>query len=119
MRPVSRQPKGMVFTFIDLGPRLIAVTKHDALGGPYHRNGTAIADSMKAMRGSPEEARALILKHRSDYLLICPHMNQATIFRSQAPQGFYAQLERGARFPWLRPIDLGKDSPLKMWRVVR
>jgi hypothetical protein len=119
MRPVSRQPKGMVFTFIDLGPRLIAVTKHDALGGPYHRNGTAIADSMKAMRGSPEEARALILKHRSDYLLICPHMNQATIFRSQTPQGFYAQLERGARFPWLQPIDLGKDSPLKMWRVVR
>ena len=34
----------MVFTFIDLGPRLIAVTQHDALGGPYHRNGMAIAD---------------------------------------------------------------------------
>lgn len=119
MRPVAKQPKGMVFTFIDLGPRLIAVTRHDALGGPYHRNGVAIADSMKAMRGTPEQARALILKHRSDYLLICPHMNQATIFRAQAPRGFYAQLERGARFPWLQPIDLGKDSPLKMWRVLR
>jgi hypothetical protein len=119
MRPVAKQPKGMVFTFIDLGPRLIAVTKHDALGGPYHRNGQAIADSMNAMRGTPEQARALILKHRSDYLLICPHMNQATIFRAQARRGFYAQLERGARFAWLQPIDLGKDSPLKMWRVVR
>ncbi|UUR07534.1 AcrB/AcrD/AcrF family protein [Sphingomonas glaciei] len=119
MRPVARQPKGMVFTFIDLGPRLIAVTKHDALGGPYHRNGMAIADSMNAMRGSPEQARALILKHRSDYLLVCPHMNQATIFRAQAPRGFYSQLERGAQFPWLQPIDLGKDSPLKMWRVMR
>lgn len=119
MRPVARQPKGMVFTFIDLGPRLIAVTKHDALGGPYHRNGVAIADSMNAMRGTPEQARALILKHRSDYLLICPHMNQATIFRAQAPRGFYAQLERGASFTWLQPIDLGKDSPLKMWRVLR
>ena len=119
MRPVARQPKGMVFTFIDLGPRLIAVTKHDALGGPYHRNGMAIADSMNAMRGSADQARSLILKHRSDYLLVCPHMNQATIFRAQAPRGFYAQLERGAQFPWLQPIDLGKDSPLKMWRVVR
>ena len=119
MRPVAKQPPGMVFTFIDLGPRLIAVTKHSALGGPYHRNGMAIADSMNAFRGSPEQARALILKHRSDYLLICPHMNQATIFRAQAPRGFYAQLERGATFPWLQPIDLGKDNPLKMWRVVR
>jgi hypothetical protein len=119
MRPVAKQPKGMVFTFIDLGPRLIAVTKHNALGGPYHRNGEAIADSMIAMRGSPEVARALILKHRSDYLLVCPHMNQATIFRVKAPRGFYAQLERGGRFPWLQPIDLGKDSPFKMWRVVK
>lgn len=102
-----------------MGPRLIAVTKHSALGGPYHRNGQAIADSMNAFRGSPEQARALIAKHRSDYLLICPHMNQATIFRGQAPRGFYAQLERGAQFPWLQPIELGKDSPLKMWRVVR
>ena len=45
-------------------------------------------------------------------------MNQATIFRAQAPRGFYAQLERGASFPWLQPIDLGKDNPLKMWRVL-
>ncbi|WP_300973418.1 AcrB/AcrD/AcrF family protein [Sphingomonas sp. LHG3406-1] len=118
MRPVAKQPKGSVFTFIDLGPRLIAVTKHDALGGPYHRNGQAIADSMNAFHGSPEQARTLIAKHRSDYLLICPHMNQATIFRARSPKGFYAQLERGATFPWLQPIDLGKDSPLKMWRVV-
>lgn len=119
MRPVARQPKGMVFTFIDLGPRLIAVTHHDALGGPYHRNGQAIADSMNAFRGTPEQARALIMKHRSDYLLVCPHMNQATIFTARTPKGFYAQLEKGATFPWLQPIDLGPDSPLKMWRVVR
>jgi len=119
MRPVARVPKGNVFTFIDLGPRLIVVTHHSALGGPYHRNGQAIADSMNAFRGTPEQARALITRHASDYLLICPHMNQATIFRSQAPSGFYAQLENGARFDWLEPIDLGTDSPLTMWRVRR
>src|SRR5205823_7719128 len=37
--PVALQPKGMVFTFVDLGPRLIAVTHHEAVTGPYHRNG--------------------------------------------------------------------------------
>jgi MFS family permease len=119
MRPVARQPRGNVFTFIDLGPRLIAVTHHSTIGGPYHRNGDAIAASMKAFRGTPEQARAIITRHRSDYLLTCPHMNQATIFSAAAPKGFYAQLERGATFDWLQPIDLGKDSPLRMWRVVR
>jgi hypothetical protein len=45
-------------------------------------------------------------------------MNQATIFRAQAPNGFYARLERGEQFPWLEPVELGPDSPLKMWRVI-
>ena len=35
------------------------------------RNGEAIAASMKAFRGSPEQARAIITRHRSDYLLTC------------------------------------------------
>ena len=29
LRPVALQPKGVVFTFVDLGPRLITVTHHD------------------------------------------------------------------------------------------
>lgn len=117
MRPVAKQPKGNIFTFIDLGPRVITVTHHSAIGGPYHRNGEAIVASMRAFRGSPEEARAIMLRHASDYLLVCPHMNQATVFRAHAPRGFYARLERGERFDWLEPIDLGADSPLRMYRI--
>ena len=48
LRPVALQPKGVVFTFVDLGPRLITVTHHDAITGPYHRNGQQIADVMNA-----------------------------------------------------------------------
>ena len=48
MQPVALQPKGIVFTFVDLGPRLITVTHHDAIIGPYHRNGQQIADVMNA-----------------------------------------------------------------------
>ena len=40
-RPVARQPRGMVLTFVDLGPRLITVTPHNAIAGPYHRNAAA------------------------------------------------------------------------------
>jgi hypothetical protein len=116
--PVALQPKGMVFTFIDLAPRLITVTHHDSVTGPYHRNGQQIADVMNAFRGSAEQAHRIIAKYDSDYLLTCPHSSTTTIFTSEAPKGFYVQLERGKVPDWLQPVPLPKDSPFKMWRVV-
>jgi hypothetical protein len=118
MRPVALQPKGIVFTFVDLGPRLITITHHDAITGPYHRNGEQIADVMNAFRGSADQAHRLITKYRSNYLLTCPNSSTTTIFMSEAPKGFYGQLERGQVPNWLQPLQLPKDSPFKMWRVV-
>jgi hypothetical protein len=118
LRPIALEPKGMVFTFIDLGPRLIAVTHHDAVGGPYHRNGQQIADVMNAFRGSAEQAHRLIGKYHSDYLLTCPKSSTTTIFMSETPKGFYAQLEHGQVPDWLQPVKLPKNSPFKMWSVV-
>ena len=34
LRPVAQQPRGRVLTFVDLGPRLVTVTHHDAVAGP-------------------------------------------------------------------------------------
>ena len=118
MRPVALQPKGVVFTFVDLGPRLITVTHHDAIIGPYHRNGQQIVDVMSAFRGDVEQAHRLIAKYHSDYVLTCPKSSTTTIFMSETPKGFYGQLEAGRVPNWLQAVDLGKDSPFKMWRVV-
>ena len=120
LAPVGRQPKGIVFSFVDLGPRLISVTRHDAIAGPYHRNDRAIADVMNAFRGDEAQARRIIVDgYRSDYLLVCPNMSTATIFQADAPKGFYMQLIKGRVPGWLTPIDLGPKSPLLMWKVVR
>ncbi|MFC7536381.1 AcrB/AcrD/AcrF family protein [Sphingomonas sp. GCM10030256] len=118
MRAVARQPKGMVFTFVDLAPRIISVTHHNSVAGPYHRNGQAILDTMLLFRGSADQARTIAARYRADYLLICPNMSQATVFMAGAPQGFYGQLQRGQVPGWLQPVDLGKGSPLRMWRIV-
>jgi hypothetical protein len=118
MKPVALQPKGVVFTFVDMGPRLITVTHHDAIIGPYHRNGEQIADVMNAFRGDADQAHRLIAKYHSNYLLTCPKSSTTTIFMSEVPKGFYGQLEAGRVPNWLQRVDLGKDSPFKMWRVV-
>ena len=120
LAPVARQPRGIVFSFVDLGPRIISVTKHDAIAGPYHRNDRAIADVMNAFRGDEAQARRIIAgDYGSHYLLVCPNMSTATIFQSETPNGFYMQLVRGRVPGWLIPVDLGANSPFLMWRVVR
>ena len=117
MRPVAKLPAGTIFTFADLSPRLITVTHHRAIAGPYHRNGEAILDSMMLFRGSPDNARALLAKYRADYLMTCPMFSQATVYSAETPKGFYVQLEQGQVPNWLEPVDLGPKSPLKLWRV--
>ena len=119
LRPIARQPKGIIFTFVDFGPRIIAMTHHDAIAGPYHRNDRAIADSMLAFRGDAAQAHRIVADtYHANYLLICPDQSSATIFMAEAPKGFYVQLARGEVPPWLAPVDLGPNSPWKMWRVV-
>ena len=118
LHPVALQPKGLVITFVDLGPRLIAVTHHDAITGPYHRNGQQIADVFNFWRGSESQAHQLASKYRANYVLSCPDSSTTTIFTAETPKGFYAQLERGRVPAWLVTVPLPKDSPYRMWKVV-
>ena len=117
IRPVARLPATTIFTFVDLGPRLITVTHHKAVAGPYHRNGDAILDVHHAFGGTPEAARAIMLRHGATLLLTCPNMSEATVHQARHKTGFYSRLVKGERFDWLTPIPLPRDSPLKLWRI--
>jgi hypothetical protein len=95
------------------------LTHHDAIAGPYHRNGPAILDVHKAFRGSVDHAHATVLRRGVDYVLICPNLSEATVYMAEAPKGFYAQLAAGRVPPWLDPVALPAKSPYRMWRVRR
>ena len=117
LRPIALLPKATIFTFVDLGPRLITMTHHNAIAGPYHRNGDAILDVQHAFRGSADAAHAIIKRHGATLLLICPNLSESTIYRVQNPRGFYVQLARGDVPAWLSPVALPVSSPYKLWRV--
>ncbi|WP_076068824.1 hypothetical protein [Sphingomonas montana] len=118
LRPIARIPTATVLTFVDFGPRLIAMTHHRAIAGPYHRNQTAILDVIKAFRGTPDNARATMARHGATLLLICPGMSESTIYNAEAKGGFYWQLARNRVPAWLVPVPLPKGSPFKLWRRV-
>ncbi len=117
MRPIARIPRTTIFTFVDLGPRLIVLTHHDAIAGPYHRNGDAILDTHHAFGGTPQVAHAIMLRHGATLLMTCPNMNESTVYRARNPNGFYAQLAAGRKFDWLEPVPLPGESPLLLWRI--
>jgi hypothetical protein len=118
LHPIALQPKGVVMTYVDLGPRLITLTHHDAIAGPYHRNGQQIVDVMKFWRGSADQAHQIAAKYHANYVLSCPNSSTTTIFTSETPKGFYVQLQTGQVPNWLVPVQLPKDSPYRMWKVV-
>ncbi|MBO9713050.1 AcrB/AcrD/AcrF family protein [Sphingomonas sp.] len=110
-------PAATMFTHVDLGPRLITITHHNGVAGPYHRNGRAILDVHHAFTGTPEAFRPIAWAHRAQYLLLCPNMSETTIYRARARNGFYAQVARGRVPYWLEPVDLPKGSPFRLWKI--
>ncbi len=117
MQPLNRYPAQTIFTFVDLGPRLIVTTHHNAVAGPYHRNGDAILDVQHAFSRSPEEFRAIAKRHGATLLLVCPNMAESTVYRARNPGGFYDQLARGKVPAWLEPLPLPKKSPFRLFRI--
>jgi len=117
MKPIAALPATTIFTFVDLGPRLITVTHHKAIAGPYHRNGDAILDVHHAFDGDPARARTIMLKHGATLLMTCPNMNESTVYRARSPNGFYSRLAKGERFNWLVPVPMPAGSPLLVWKI--
>ena len=117
MAPLDRYPAQTVFTFVDLGPRLITLTRHRAIAGPYHRNGEAILDVQHAFGRSPDEAHAIMRRHGATLLLVCPDMAESTVYRARNPGGFYDRLARGERPAWLTPLPLPAGSPFRLFRI--
>ncbi|MEQ1548612.1 MAG: AcrB/AcrD/AcrF family protein [Chakrabartia sp.] len=119
LRPITQLPAATILTFVDLGPRLITVTHHNAIAGPYHRNGAAIIDVHHAFDGTADEARTIARKHGATLVLICPNFAESTIYRTRSPKGFYVQLAKGQVPDWLTPVPLPTNSPFMLWRVVQ
>ncbi|MCU6454653.1 AcrB/AcrD/AcrF family protein [Sphingomonas sp. A2-49] len=117
LKALDRYPAQTIFTFVDLGPRVITVTHHNAIAGPYHRNGDAILDVQHAFGGSADQAHAIIRRHGATMLMLCPNHSESTNYRARDPGGFYDQLAHGEVPAWLTPLPLPGDSPLRLFRV--
>ncbi|WP_174274823.1 AcrB/AcrD/AcrF family protein [Sphingomonas bacterium] len=119
LKPIAALPATTILTFVDLGPRLISVTHHSAIAGPYHRGGAEILDVQHSFRAAdPEVAHAVMRRHGATLLLLCPGLSESTVYQSENPGGFYTQLRDGKVPGWLAPMPLPAYSPFKLWKLV-
>lgn len=118
MRMLDRTlPPSTLFTHVDLGPRLITMTRHKGIAGPYHRNERAILDVHHAFTGKPEAFRGIAQRYGAQYLLVCPNIAESTVYRAREKDGFYGQLAQGKVPDWLEPVTLPKGAPYRLWRI--
>jgi len=118
MRMLDRAlPPSTLFTHVDLGPRLITMTHHKGIAGPYHRNERAILDVHHAFKGDPQAFRGIARRYGAQYLLVCPNMAETTMYRARAKNGFYSQIAKGEVPAWLEPVPLPKGAPYRLWRI--
>ena len=82
-------------------------------------NRTKIVLLVISPHADPDQAHAIMVdKYHANYVLSCPYSSTTTIFMSEAPKGFYGQLQQGQVPNWLQPVPLPSDSPYKMWKIV-
>jgi hypothetical protein len=117
LKALDAVPTATLLTFVDLGPRLITMTHHSAIAGPYHRNDDDIVAVHHAFGGSPDQARAIARQYGATMVLTCPNLAESTLHKSRSPKGFYADLDAGRIPNWLTPVALPKGSPFRLWKI--
>lgn len=116
---LDQLPPATIMTMVDLGPRLIAMTHHSAIAGPYHRNGKAILDLHHAYDGNAATFLDTARRHGARYFLLCQDFPEGTIYRARSRGGMYDQLEKGQIPAWLKPVELksGFTLPYRLYRI--
>jgi len=116
LAPIAALPQATFLTPIDFAPRLIVMTRHRAIAGPYHRNGAAMLDVLLAFGGDAARARETVLRYDVDYVLLCPGLSEERVY-GDSSASFFARLSAGDPPAWLEPVALPAGSPFRLWKV--
>lgn len=116
MKALHALPRGNVLAPLDISPAILLLTPHDAVASGHHRGATAMHDVIAAFVGTEDQAHAIILRRRIDYVAFCPGLPEIMIYESESPSGFLARLDASRIPAWLTPVPL-RGSPAKVWRV--
>ena len=109
--PLSRLPPGRVLASQDLGPYILATTRHSVVTAPYHRLSAAILAAHEAFDAPPALAEARVRRLGADYVIDCPPYPMMI-----GPNSFGARLRTAPPPAWLAPLS-ARGAALQIYRV--
>jgi hypothetical protein len=115
--PLAGFAAGRVMAPIDLGPSLLAATKHQIFAAPYHRNNDGNLAMLELMLAPAQTAQKIFADRRVDYVVICRSAPDQADFLKLAPDGLAARLGRGETPDFLELLAGGPAAKLSVWRV--
>lgn len=122
LAPLDRLPRGLVVAPVDLGPAIVALTRHDALAAPYHRIDHAIVATHRIRTAELADAEARLRAIGADYVVEClpkpAGSTSSTVPRGTPENALLGHLAQGRPVPFLEEVmGLSPDPALRVWRV--
>lgn len=115
--PLADLAPGLVLSHIDLGPAILAGTKHSILAAPYHRNVDGNRIAFDILLGDDKSARRILRERHVTYVAICPGTPERFNLRDVAPNWLSERLARGNIPAYLEPLTTDPKTPLRVFRV--
>ncbi|MCJ7421301.1 AcrB/AcrD/AcrF family protein [Sphingomicrobium astaxanthinifaciens] len=117
---LNRLDPATVFVHIDLAPRLLVLTHHDTIVGPYHRSDVAIGHVLSVFDAPPAEdaaAARTVRAYGARYLMVCDEDRAGD--PPEPGTGLNERLLRGEVPDWLDPVDAPflEGLPLRLYAV--
>lgn len=111
--------KGEIIAPFDIAPQLLYETDHSVIATSHHRGNAGMRVVIDLFTGTEEAAHKTAISRGSDYLVLCPDLVEPYNYRTVAPDGFMAQLNRGEVPEWLEPVPIPVEGSMKIWRIKR
>jgi hypothetical protein len=108
---------GLVLSFVDAGPAILATTPHSVLAAPYHRDNDGVKAAYDVFLGGDSVAQHILKERHVTYVAICLGSYDLGLFNDVAPEGLAVRLSRGEMPPYLEPIAVDPAQPLRVFRV--
>lgn len=109
-------PPGLVLAEIDLGPFVLADTRHSVMSAPYHRADKGILAATAALSAPPGDDETLVRRMGADYVVSCPARYWQRNHRGLGAQSLQVRLDNGRTPAWLELLS-GPKEPLQVYRV--
>lgn len=104
-------PPGVVFTELDLGPFILAQSRHAVVAAPYHRMWPVILAHHQAWNARPSQAESRVRALGADYVVDCKPYPMVV-----DPGSFGSLLRKGTAPPWLERLS-SPGAVLTIYRV--